>query len=51
MEESRLRGRPRLRLIDIGEPKKLQVRWWRRKALDREEWKAIVKKALVLHGP
>jgi hypothetical protein len=54
LEGRRGRGRPRLRCInDVEEDLRiLGVKRWRRKALDREEWTFIIKKANVkLKGP
>jgi hypothetical protein len=47
LEERRGRGRPRLRWINDVEDdlRKLSVKRWRTKALEREEWAAIVKEA------
>jgi len=47
IEGRRGRGRPRLRWIDDVEEdiRKLGVKRWRRKALDREEWASIIKEA------
>ena len=48
----RLTGRPRLRWIDDVETdlQQLGVRAWRRKAIDRSEWKDVVEQARALHG-
>jgi hypothetical protein len=42
-------GRPRLRWLDYVEDdlKTLEVRRWRKKAEDREEWTIILKEAMV----
>ena len=48
------RGRPRLRWIDDVEDdlRKLGVKRWRTKALDREEWASIIREAKTkLKGP
>ena len=48
------RGRPRLRWIDDVEDdlRKLCVKRWRAKALDREEWASIIREAKTkLKGP
>jgi len=47
IEGRRGRGRRRLRWIDDVEEdiRKLGVKRWRRKALDREEWASIIKEA------
>jgi hypothetical protein len=54
LEGRRGRGRPRLRWINDGEDdlRKLGVKRWRTKALDREEWASIVVEAKAkLKGP
>jgi hypothetical protein len=43
LEGRRRRGRPRLSWID--DLRKLGVKRWRAKALDREEWASIVREA------
>jgi hypothetical protein len=50
--QRRSRGRPRLRWINDVEDdlRKLGVKRWRMKALEREEWALIIKKA-KLKGP
>jgi hypothetical protein len=47
VEGRRGRGRPRLRWInDVEEDlRKLGVKQWRRKALDREDWASIIREA------
>ena len=47
LEGRRGRGRPRLRWIDDVEDdlRKLGVKRWRAKALDREEWASIMREA------
>ena len=47
LEGRRGRGRPRLRWIDNVEDdlRKLGVKRWRVKALDREEWASIIREA------
>ena len=47
LEGRRGRGRPRLRWIDNVEDdlRKLGVKRWRGKALDREEWASIIREA------
>ena len=47
LEGRRGRGRPRLRWIDDVEDdlRKLDVKRWRVKALDREEWASIIREA------
>ena len=47
LEGRRGRGRPRLRWIDDVEDdlRKLGVKRWRAKALDREEWALIIREA------
>ena len=50
LEGRRGRGRPRLRWID--DLRKLGVKRWRVKALDREEWASIIREAKAkLKGP
>ena len=54
LEGRRGRGRPRLRWINDVEDdlRKLGVKRWRTKALEREEWASIIKEAKVkLKGP
>ena len=54
LEGRRSRGRPRLRWINDVEDdlRKLGVKRWRRKALEREEWASIIKEAKAkLKGP
>ena len=52
--EGRGRGRPRLRWINDVEDdlRKLGMKRWRTKALDREEWASIIREAKAkLKGP
>jgi hypothetical protein len=53
LEGQRGRGRPRLRWInDVEDLRKLGVKRWRTKALEREEWASIIKEAKAkLKGP
>ena len=54
LEGRRGRGRTRLRWIDDVEDdlRKLGVKRWRAKALDREEWASIIREAKAkLKGP
>jgi hypothetical protein len=54
LEGRRSRGRPRLRWINDVEdtPRKLGVKRWIKKALEREEWASIIKGAKgKLKGP
>jgi hypothetical protein len=54
LEGRRGRGRPRLRWInDVEEDlRKLGVKQWRTKVLEREEWSSIIKEAKAeLKGP
>ena len=54
LEGRRGRGRPRLRWINDVEDdlRKLGVKRWRTKALDREEWASIIREAKAkLKGP
>jgi hypothetical protein len=52
-EGLRLVGRPRKRWLDEVEQnfKQMEVRGWRRRAQNRDEWRSILKEAKVLHGP
>ena len=54
LEGRRGRGRPRLRCInDVGDDvRKLGVKRWRTKVLEREEWASIIKEVKAkLKGP
>jgi hypothetical protein len=54
LEGRRGRGRPRLRWINDVEDdvRKLGVKGWRTKALEREEWESIIKETKAeLKGP
>jgi len=54
LEGRRGRGRPRLRWIDDVEDdlRKLVVKRWTAKAMDREEWASIIREAKAeLKGP
>ena len=54
LDGRRGRGRPRLRWIDNVEDdlRKLGIKRWRTKALDREEWASIIREAKAkLKGP
>jgi hypothetical protein len=54
LEGRRGRGRPRLRWINDVEDdlRKLGVKRWRKKALDREQWASIIREAKAkLKGP
>jgi hypothetical protein len=54
LEGRRGRGRPRLRWINDVEDdlRKLSVKLWRTKALEREEWASIIRGAKAkLKGP
>jgi len=54
LEGRRGRGRPRLRWINDVEDdlRKLGVKRWRMKALDREEWESIIRETKgKLKGP
>jgi transcription termination factor 2 len=54
IEGRRGRGRPKLSWINdvVEDLRKLGVRRWREKALDREEWASIIKEAKArLKGP
>jgi hypothetical protein len=51
LEGTRRVGRPAVWWLDsVEDLKTTGVRNWRRKALDRDQWRAIVKEAKVLHG-
>ena len=52
-EGRRLPGRPRMRWQDDVESdlRQLNIRNWRRRAQDRNDWKTVVKEAKVLQGP
>jgi hypothetical protein len=47
------RGRPRLRWLKVAEKglREMQVRRRRRKAVDREEWVSVIKRAKVVRRP
>ena len=46
LEGQRGRGRPRLRWINVEDDlRKLGVKRWRTKAMEREEWTSIIKEA------
>ena len=49
LEGTKGKGRPRLRWIDDVEDdlRKLSVKRWRAKALEREEWASILREAKV----
>jgi hypothetical protein len=49
-EGSRRKGRPRLRWMkDVGKDlQEMKVKRWRHKAVDREEWAAVIKEAKVV---
>jgi hypothetical protein len=49
---SRRKGRPKLRWVDDSEAdlKTLGVRGWRRKALDRDEWRDVLEEAKARRG-
>ena len=51
-EGKRTSGRPKKRYLDGIEEdlKQLEVRGWRRKAADRDEWRTVVEKAKALKG-
>jgi hypothetical protein len=54
LEGRKGRGRPRLRLINDVEDdlRKLGVKRWRTKTLEREEWASVIQEAKVkLKGP
>jgi hypothetical protein len=53
LEGRRGTGRPRLRwLDDVDNLRKLGIKRWRMKALDRDEWASIIKEAKTkLKGP
>ena len=54
LEGRRRKGRPRLRWINDVEDdlRKLGMKRWRKKALDREEWASIIREAKAkLKGP
>jgi len=54
LERRRSRGRPRLRWVNDVEDdlRKLGVKRWRTKALDRQEWASIIRGAkAILKGP
>jgi hypothetical protein len=52
-EGLRLVGRPRKRWLDEVEQnlKQMEVRGWKRRAQNRDEWRSILREAKVLHGP
>ena len=51
-KRSRRQRRPRLRWLEGVEkdPQEMKVKRWRQKAVDREEWTSVIKKAKVLKG-
>jgi hypothetical protein len=51
-EAARRVGRPAIRWLDSAEEdlKRMDVRNWRRKSQDRDQWRAIVKEAEVHRG-
>jgi hypothetical protein len=52
-EGSRRRGRPRLRWLEDVEKDlwEMEVKRWRQKAVDTEEWASVIKEAKALWGP
>jgi hypothetical protein len=50
---SRRRERPRLRWLEDVEKdlQEMKVKRWHEKAVDREEWVSVIKKAKSLRGP
>ena len=50
LEGNRKMGRPRLRRLEDAEkdPWEKKVKRWRLKAVDREEWASVIKKAKAL---
>jgi hypothetical protein len=53
LEESRSRGRPRLRWLEDAEKNMLEmkVKRWRQKAVEREDWAFVIKEAQARRGP
>jgi hypothetical protein len=53
MEGSRRRGKPRLRWLEDVEKdlQEMEVKKWRQKAVDREEWASAIKGAKAIRGP